>query len=486
MFGKGRGVLHVTELLKDWPCTVTGGRPRIQVTGITERAANVGKGFLFVARRGKRQDGANYIEEAIQKGASAIVVDRPSLSELPLNVPIITVPDCRKFLSYASARLAGNPSDRLTVVAVTGTNGKTTVTHFIGQLLQGMGIRCAVIGTIGVFIGGERIEYDCPEMTTLPAEYLHPLLADCESRGVTHVILEASSIGLATSRLAHCDIDVGLLLNIGQDHYEEHGGKESYIAAKGLLLRLAQAAIVNQDDVQCRLMADASEPPALHFGAAAMLGYSTEPILRKLAIPGHYNKMNAIAAASTLIALGYTVDDVAEQIGALALPEGRLQRLEQDGVQVFIDYAHTPDALEAVLQTLSTSCYGKLITVFGCGGERDKGKRAEMGELAVRYSSLVFITTDNPRNEDPVLIVRDIKEGFGGDCSTVEAVLDRKDAIRQAVFRAAPGDIVLIAGKGHEKYQQTATGVLPFSDVAEAERALTEKIYEGKVERESR
>ncbi|MFS0574373.1 UDP-N-acetylmuramoyl-L-alanyl-D-glutamate--2,6-diaminopimelate ligase [Sporosarcina sp. 179-K 3D1 HS] len=475
-------MLHVTELLKDWPCTVTGGQLWSQVTGITERAATVEKGFIFVARKGKRQNGANYIEEAIRRGAIAIVVDRPSLSELPVDVPIITVPDCSKFISHASARLAGDPSERLTVIAVTGTNGKTTVTHFIGQLLARVGIRCAVIGTIGVFIDGCQVEYECPEMTTLPSEYLHPLLAYCESLGVTHVVLEASSIGLANSRLAHCHIDIGLLLNIGQDHYEEHGGRAAYIAAKQRLLHQANAVVVNQDDEQCRLMAEASGRPAVHFGITSMIGSSTDSILRELAIPGDYNKMNAIAAVSALIVLGYSENDIVPHIRTLELPEGRLQRLEQDGIQVYIDYAHTPDALEAVLQTLSTRCYGKLITVFGCGGERDKGKRAEMGELAVRYSSLVFITSDNPRNEDPALIVEDIKEGFGGDCSTVEAVLDRKDAIRQAIFRAAPGDIVLIAGKGHEKYQQTATGVLPFSDVVEAERALSEKTHEGKAE----
>lgn len=470
--------MHVTELLKDWPCTVQGGQLQEQITGITERASNVRKGFIFVARKGKRQHGAVYIEEAIQNGAAAIVVDQPSLSELPLHVPVITVPDCRKFISHASARLAGNPSERLTVIAVTGTNGKTTVTHFIGQLLKHVGIRCAVIGTVGVFIDGRQIEYECPEMTTLPAEYLHPLLAFCEKQGVTHVVLEASSIGLANSRLDHCDIDLGLLLNIGKDHYEEHGGRDLYIAAKQRLLHQASMIVINQDDEQCRLMADAAGRPAFRFGIASWAGHTTKPLLQNLNIPGYYNKMNAIAAASALAVLGYPVDSIVPHISALQLPEGRLQQLEQDGIQVFIDYAHTPDALEAVLKTLSGICYGKLITVFGCGGERDKGKRAEMGELAVRHSSLVFLTSDNPREEDPFRILEDIKEGFGGDCSTVETVLDRKDAIRQAIFRAAPGDIVLIAGKGHEKYQQTATGIIPFSDLAEAKSALSEKTHE--------
>ncbi len=470
-------MLLLTELLKDWPCTVDGGEIRTLVTGITEKSSRVKKGFIFVARKGVHSDGMVYIDEAIELGAIAIVVDRTDLIGVQRNVPVIIVPDCRLFIAHASARFSGNPSTRMKVVAVTGTNGKTTVTHFIGQLLNSFGNRAAVIGTTGVFIDGVKIDCEIPQLTTLPAEYLHPLMKKCEDEGVTHIVLEASSMGLSSNRLAHCEIDIGILLNIGTDHYEEHGGKMAYIHAKKQLIHMVKTMIVNLEDEQCVQMAEGAETPILYFGMNSKADVYVPDLEMHFVIPGHYNRLNALAAISALVVLGYHLDDILQHCSMLQLPEGRLQQLERDGVTVYIDYAHTPDALQAVLSTLSNSCYGKLITVFGCGGERDKGKRAEMGKLAVLYSSSVIVTSDNPRNEDPSSIIVDIMEGFGGDCSAVEVMLDRKYAIRKSVFSAAPGDIVLIAGKGHEKTQHTAEGLIPFSDYQEAERALFEKTF---------
>ena len=233
-------VLFLTELIKDWPCTVTGGELRTVVTGITEDSSRVKKGGVFVARKGNLSDGAMYIKKAIEQGAAAIVIDRTNLTEIPPDVVVITVSDCTKFMSHASAQLVGNPAKRMKMIAVTGTNGKTTVTHFIGQLLSKLGNRAAVIGTTGIFIDGVKIDYECPKMTTLPAEYLHPLLKKCVDENVSHIVLEASSLGLSSNRLDHCDIDIGILLNIGTDHYEEHGGKSAYINAKKRLIQMAK------------------------------------------------------------------------------------------------------------------------------------------------------------------------------------------------------------------------------------------------------
>ena len=468
-------VLNLTELIKDWPCTVSGGEFRVAVTGITENSTRVKKGFIFVARKGSRNDGALYIDEALERGAVAIVIESLYNKEIPAGIPVIMVPDCRRFIAHASARLAGNPASRLKVIAVTGTNGKTTVTHFIGQLLSHLGERTAVIGTTGLFIDGVKKDVELPQMTTLPAEYLHPLLKTCEQQAVTHVILEASSLGLSSHRLDACKIEVGVLLNIGTDHYEEHGGKSCYIQAKKKLFQMVDTMLINSDDLECMEMARDCPAPIVYFGTDLSADIQLSILDSQLAILGHYNRMNALAAVSVLLVMGYRLGDVLPYCALLRLPEGRLQRVERDGVTVYIDYAHTPDALQAVLHTLSHLCYGRLITVFGCGGERDKGKRAEMGELAVLYSASVIVTSDNPRNEDPAAIIRDIMEGFGGDCSAIEAVLDRKYAIRKAIFSAAPGDIVLIAGKGHEKIQHTSEGQFPFSDYDEAAQALLEK-----------
>lgn len=488
MFGKGRVVLLISKLLKNWPCTIVGETFGIAVTGITESSVNVKKGFIFVVRRGRNDDGASFIAEAIEGGAVAIVVDRPLLSCASVAIPIITVPDCRVFLSYASARFAGNPSERLTVIAVTGTNGKTTVTHFIGQLLRKFGIRAAVIGTTGVFVDGIVLDYKAPEMTTLPAEYLHPLLRECADNGVTHIVLEASSLGLSTDRLEHCEIDVGILLNIGSDHYDEHGGKQNYIDAKKKLMKKSKQFIVNMDDEICVKMSEDSTTPCVYFGTNRLsdvylskneenvrLGFGNEGGELRLSVPGDFNQMNAAAAISALLLLGFRLEEVLRYVVELKLPEGRLQRLEQDDLAVYIDFAHTPDAIEAVLHSLSEICRGRLITVFGCGGNRDKGKRAEMGELAVFYSSNVIVTSDNPRNEDPLSIIKDIVEGFGENCRAIVVEPDRKRAIQLAISNAVAGDIVLIAGKGHEKTQQTADGVYPFSDLEEAEIALFDR-----------
>lgn len=487
MFGKGSHVLLLPEILKDWPCTVVGGKIRVGVNGVTEDSRKVQPGYIFVARRGAKEDGAAFIEDAIRRGAAAIVVDRNDIASLYEDVPLITVPDCRHFLSHASATLAGNPSEQLTVIAVTGTNGKTTVSHFTGQLLKKLGIRAAVIGTTGIFIDGHRMDYDVPQMTTLPAEYFHPLLKDCIAKGVTHVVLEASSLGLSTCRLAHCKIDIGILLNVGEDHYDEHGGKQQYIEAKSKLLHMADKVVVNRDDGTCVDMIRTVSRPAVFFGTdpasdihlrmegdRSVIMTGKEKGLLQLSTLGEFNWLNATAALSALYVLSHTLEELLPYTASLALPEGRMERLEQDGVTVVIDYAHTPDALEAVLSSLSKTCDGKLLTVFGCGGERDKGKRSEMGALAVLYSSHVLITSDNPRKEDPLAIITDIVSGLDTTCITVEIEPDRGLAIRTAIVRASKGDVVLIAGKGHEKTQHTAKGVFPFSDLEVAKAALAD------------
>ncbi len=239
-------------MLKDWPCTVSGS-VGVPISGITERSGNVKEGFIFVARKGARDDGFLHVQEAIERGAAAIVIDRNEDLNLDSNreTTLIIVPDGRKFMSHASAMLAGNPSESMTIIAVTGTNGKTTVTHFIGQLLTMLGKQVAVFGTTGLFMNGRKVNLELPEMTTLPAEYLHPLLKKCLDAGMEYVVMEASSLGLSTSRLDHCKIDIGVFLNIGVDHYEEHGSKEAYIAAKKRLTTLARNLIVNADDRQC-------------------------------------------------------------------------------------------------------------------------------------------------------------------------------------------------------------------------------------------
>lgn len=435
------------------------------------------EGFIFVARKGARDDGILHVQEAIARGAIAIVLDRNESTAFDdiQEITLIKVPDGRKFISHASAKLAGNPSESLKIIAVTGTNGKTTVTHFIGQLLTMLGEQAAVIGTTGIFMNGRKVLLDLPEMTTLQAEFLHPLLKKCLEAGMEYIVMEASSLGLSTSRLDHCKIDIGVFLNIGVDHYEEHGSKEAYLAAKKRLATLARNLVVNGDDLQCvRLVEDADRP--IHFFNELMAAGRLIPCnLYPTCLPGKHNRLNAIAAVTVMNILNWNPSVTLPLCDKLVLPEGRLQCLRDREVNVYIDYAHTPDALQTVLASLTEESTGELITVFGCGGNRDRGKRPQMGKVATAYSTKVIITTDNPRNEEPSSIIEEILAGISCEKEKVYVEMDRRAAIEKAIRYAKAGDVVLIAGKGHERTQQIGQELLTFSDYEVAEEALRKK-----------
>ncbi|WP_162805694.1 Mur ligase family protein [Sporosarcina sp. PTS2304] len=463
----------LSELIKDWPCTVLQGSIRQTIRGLSESSARIEKGYIFVVRKGRRLDGAEYMEEALENGANTIIIDRTNLdlSRIPTDVTVLVVPDSSLFISYASAKLSGYPGEELTIIAVTGTNGKTTVSHFIGQMLQTVGKSVAIIGTTGIYVNGKLYKTIEDSLTTMPAETLHPLLRECAERGVTHVILEASSLGLEGNRLAHCPIAIGILLNIGVDHYEEHGGKESYIRAKKRLFTLSKKMIVNEDDLLCFEIGKEMTVPPIYFGQNHING---EQQTLEIRIAGKHNEINARAACCALNALGYTIDEIQPLVSSLCLPAGRMQKQSQHGIDVYVDYAHTPDALQVVLAALHDE-EKNILTVFGCGGERDRDKRPQMGAIAAQYSSHVIVTSDNPRSEEPAQIILDILCGTTGFSTPIDVFINRKYAIRYAIRKAQYGDIVLVAGKGHEQTQQIGNDILPFSDVEEVKHALNER-----------
>lgn len=468
--------MHLIELLKDWPCTIRGNWRDVTIESVTEHPKRIKKNCLFVARKGAKHDGIESIEEALEKGVAAIVIDR-SVSESKFSewnqrgVAVVTVPDCKQFLSYSSAQLSGVPADDLTIIAVTGTNGKTTVTHFIGQLLAQFGIKTAVLGTTGCYIDGEKLDEEIPPLTTPTAEYLHPLLRKCRDRGVTHVALEASSLGLEKERLAHCRVSIGVFLNIGTDHFEEHGGRGNYIAAKKKLCSLSEQLVVNCEDSECMEIVRDVELPTHLFGRNVAGGYMPSEELIGSLPPGEHNRLNAMAAASVVKLLGFPEREIFSSFRLLKLPEGRMQLVEHEGRRVFIDYAHTPDALSAALQAVASLEPKKLICVFGCGGDRDKEKRPIMGKIAENCCDTIVLTSDNPRSEHPLEIVQNILAGTENP-SAIQVVMDRKRAIHQAIAASEPNDIVLIAGKGHETSQYIAGKEIMMSDFAEAMTAL--------------
>lgn len=480
MFGKGRDSVLLSELMKDWPCTLLKGSIRQKINGITESSECIKEGYVFVIRKGTVRDGLDFVEEALIKGANTIVVDRVNLdlSNIPSEITVLLVPDSSLFISYGSAKLAGTPGEELTIIAVTGTNGKTTVSHFIGQLLMAAGCRTAIIGTTGVYMNGELTETIQDSMTTMPAERLHPILRQCVDRQITHVVLEASSLGLSSNRLAHCPISIGILLNIGVDHYAEHGGKQQYIEAKKRLILLAEKLIANEDDPICYEMSKDSASKPMYFSVAHLNGkpYPADKLKESsFSVLGKHNEMNARAAICALLALGYSYNEIHSKLSALCLPKGRLERYSQDGVEIYVDYAHTPDALQVVLEALCAHASQRVITVFGCGGDRDHEKRPQMGAIAAQYSTHVILTSDNPRSEEPSQIILDILAGTTGFPTPIDVLLNRKYAIQYAIRIAQAGDVVLIAGKGHEQTQQIGDKVYHFCDMEEVKHAFFEK-----------
>lgn len=474
--------MQLSELLKDWPCTVKGSI-RIEVSCVEDDTRVLKEGDIFVARQGRHIDGQRYVDEAVQLGASAIVVqDELLFDSLVLDIPVIWVPSVLKFLAYASAKLHGFPSEAVRLIAVTGTNGKTTVTHFIGQLLQKLGQKVMVIGTNGVFVQGELINLYTESLTTLQAKQLQALLKWAVERQIDTVVLEASSMGLATHRLDYCQVDLGVYLNLAEDHIEDHGTFEKYKLAKQQLVTLSDMVILNGDDTFCRTVGVSTKKKKLSFGTSnhvdiqwqvlnegarhtdGCIQLHEEQHVVMLPISGDFQVMNALAAATAVYALGYSFEEICEASVVLSPPVGRMDYVKNNlGIDIVIDYAHTAEAMRVVLQTLHKQKYGQLIVVFSCGGERDVAKRAQMGLAASTYADYIYLTTDNPRGESPMLINEQITQGFLLN-QAFEMELDRKKAIERAIRQANVQDIVAIIGKGHEQTQTTNGKVVTFSD----------------------
>lgn len=478
--------VQLAELLKDWPCIVKGSI-REQVTGIDDYAQNIQQGYIYVLRKGRKYNGQAFLQQAIRNGASAIIVEDDALLDLKLSIPIVWVPNSMQFLSFASAKLRNFPAEALTVIAVTGTNGKTTVSHFISQLLQIQGKSCVVIGTNGVFLNGERLLTSYESLTTLQAKQLQEVFQIAVRQGVEYAILEASSMGLAHHRLDDCAIDVGIFLNLSAEHIEDHGSLENYKKAKQRLAVLAKNVVLNGDDPFSRSVGINLKKKTVLFGSKGRVdmqwqllteneGHSTCCIQYKgedhiLVLPfvGEFQIQNIVAALATLYVLNFDIAQLIPGCLHVKLPEGRMQEITNDrGLRIIIDYAHTPAALKAVLQALKME---RIRLVFSCGGERDKDKRRKMGTIASTYAYKIYLTTDNARNEKPSDINAQIKSGFYSE-QPYEEIEDRARAIEKAICEARRGDVIVIAGKGHEQTQTIGSITIPFSDKECVENAL--------------
>jgi UDP-N-acetylmuramoyl-L-alanyl-D-glutamate--2,6-diaminopimelate ligase len=435
-------------------------------------------GTLYVALCGERVDGHDFGPAAVAGGAAALVVER----ELAVEVPQIIVADTRAAISRLADAFFDRPSRALRVAGVTGTNGKTTTVHLICTILTAAGSPCATIGTLGAAFAAQR--WPLANTTPLALE-LHALLAALRGVGAASVAMEVSSHALALGRVDDVRFAVGVFTNLTRDHLDFHGTLERYADAKRRLLQLAHQSAINVDDPTGAGFARAFPQAATYaFDAPAQLRgeqlvldaggsrFAVDGTTIQLPLRGRFNAYNALAAFAAARALGVDDATIARALGSVAAVPGRMERIAALGIDAIVDYAHTPDALENVLRTARESARGKLIVVFGCGGDRDPGKRPQMGEIAARLADRVIVTSDNPRSEDPLAIARAIVNGTRADI-----VLDRRSAIREAIGAAAAGDTVIVAGKGHETYQIAGGETHAFDDREEVRAAFAARAH---------
>jgi len=477
---------------------------KAEVVSIHYKAQDVKQGGIFVAIQGHVTDGHDYIDAALANGASAIITQKP----VDRDSIIIEVEDTRKALSAMSAAFYGNPSEDLFLIGITGTNGKTTTAYLIESILLKAGFRVGVIGTINYRYSGKT--FNSP-VTTPESLDLQRIFAEMLNQGITHVVLEVSSHAIDQHRIANCWLDVGVFTNLTRDHLDYHGDMDSYWSCKKRLFtenlmsgppKGRTLAVINCDDTRGKELAwelkdESSKVEVFELsdnmirpsnikcepsGIAGRLSTIKGEFDFKASLVGKHNLKNIISATGVGIALNLPLDVIKAGIEDVTRIPGRLEAIPNTaGRFVYVDYAHTPDALENVLSSLRSIAQGRIICVFGCGGDRDKGKRHQMGEIAGRLSDITVITSDNPRTEAPMDIIAQVLDGMrktsmgedlGGGEKGYVVEPDRKKAIELAVTISRADDIVLIAGKGHETYQIIGNKTISFDDRKEAETAL--------------
>jgi len=464
-----------------------------QCTAVTHDSRRVGSGAIFVALVGLKANGAVFAPQAIAAGASAIVAESPAPTGV--TVPWVVVNDARLALAWLSAEFFGHPSREMTVVGITGTNGKTTTSFLVNAILDAAGIQCGLMGTVAYRIGDRAFD---ATRTTPEAPDLQGFMRDMVASGCGACVMEVSSHALALKRVDGIQFAAAVFTNLTRDHLDFHADMEDYFAAKRRLFELLPPdapALINADDPRSASLVEVVKRPVT-YGIHKAADVSPGPLsysLRGLdfdvrsphgvvhvqsSLVGKPNVYNILGAVGTALELGVPIAAIEDGLRRLAGVPGRFEVVSAatDDVTVVVDYAHTDDALRNLLETARPMATRRLITVFGAGGDRDRPKRPLMGMVAARLSDVVVITSDNPRSEDPERIIEEVKRGADAETrqsnASVVTVVDRREAILQAVRTAAAGDVVLIAGKGHEKYQEISGRRVAFDDIEVAREAL--------------
>jgi UDP-N-acetylmuramoyl-L-alanyl-D-glutamate--2,6-diaminopimelate ligase len=484
------------------PAELRRGALDVEATGVTHDSRQAGRGTIFVALHGLKADGVTFAAQAIANGAAAVVAERAPDSAA--SVPWIVVRDARLALALLAAEFHGHPSRRMQVVGITGTNGKTTTSYLLSVMFEAAGIRCGLMGTVAYRIGERELE---ATRTTPEAPEVQGMLRQMVEAGCRACVMEVSSHALALKRVDGTHFAAGVFTNLTRDHLDFHEDMDDYFAAKRRLFEMLPSgapAVVNLDDPRGRTLVDAGGRLVTYAITRAAdvtpgpLSFSLDGLTFDVRTPqgvvevrsrlvGRPNVYNILAAIGTAAALGLPIDAIERGLRRLPGVPGRFELASgsDDDITVVVDYAHTDDALRNLLETARPLAQKRLITVFGCGGDRDRTKRPLMGMVAARLSDVVVITSDNPRSEDPERIIEEVKRGVQSELRQggvdVVTIVDRREAIGEAVQRAGRGDMVLVAGKGHEKYQEIAGRVHPFDDVAVVRDALAVRRVKSRV-----
>lgn len=470
-------------LLKDLIPNISNEFGDVQITGITSDSREIKKGYAFVCINGVTDDGHNYAASAAEKGAAVVITER----KMGVKNEIV-VSDTHEIYADMCANWFGRPSDSLKLIGVTGTNGKTSITYMLKSILEHAGYKVGLIGTIQNMIGDESI----PTKNTTPGVYeLNRLFALMKEKGCQYVVMEVSSHALDQKRVCNLCFDAAIFTNLTQDHLDYHITMENYLAAKKRLFKMCKTAIVNADDEYCNRLTDGLDCRIVSYSLGDSSTYSAKAVKYypasveyelvsnnilnhiKFNTGGKFSVYNSMCAAVTALELGLPISVVADAIQSIEGIKGRAESVPTGrDFTVIIDYAHTPDGLKNILKTFRDCEKNRVIALFGCGGDRDKTKRPIMGNIAVRYADYVIVTSDNPRSENPDEIIKDILVGTGGSATPVKVIPNRVDAIKYAVSIAEAGDIIVLAGKGHETYQILKDGTIHLDEREIVKEAL--------------
>lgn len=487
--------MNLKEILVGLEGIKAKGNIELEITNIDSDSRNIKENGMFVAIHGFETDGNSYIPDAIKNGANVIMVDEnTNLKELsiPEDVTLLVVPDTRIALAVCACNFYGNPSKKFKLIGVTGTKGKTTTTFMIKKILEKAGHKVGLIGTIAVYIGDKKIKDS--SRTTPESIELQKIFADMVKENVDVVVMEVSSQSLKLNRVYGCDFDMGIFTNFSHEHIseKEHPDMEDYFQSKLKLFDMCKVGFVNADDIYAAKAGRVAKTPEIttygidnfchilakdititnsYVDFKVKIDNKNERV--KTCIPGRFSVYNSLAAICVATKLGANAEQIKEALVEVRVP-GRSELVDNKrDLTIMIDYAHTPESLESILRAVKSYTKGRVISVFGCGGDRDKIKRPLMGEVSGRIATNTIITSDNPRTEDPEEIVKEIEVGIKKTTGQYTCIVDRREAIKEAIKMACKNDMIVLAGKGHEPYQEINHEKLPFD-----ERIIVKEIIE--------